>query len=134
MGGIPLKSIRNFSEQGLKEVIESTKKSGADAIRLKGGAGRAVGVCIKHVVESMVLDIQSLLPVSSPQSGSLELGGENYDLSGVSLSLPTRVGRTGVISVEKPAISHEESVGLRDSAESLREVLQGLASAPALSR
>ena len=115
INGVPLQSIPGVTDEAIKEVVEITRKSGAEVIRLKGGAGRAVGVSIKEVVEAVALDSDAVLPVSAPQKGAL-------GISGISLSLPTVVGRSGVKAIYEPAVSEEETAGLLKSAESLKEV------------
>ncbi len=115
IGGVPMSSIPNYVEE-INEVFEFTRKSGAEVIRLKGGAGRAVGVSIKEVVEAIALNSDKVLPVSSWQKGTL-------GISDISLSLPTKVGRAGVIQVIEPAVSESEREGLHKSAQSLKDVL-----------
>lgn len=117
VGGVPFASIPEYSEESVRAVFEFTRKSGAEVIRLKGGAGRAVGVSIKEVVEAIALDSEAVLPVSSPQKGKL-------GISDISISLPTKVGRAGVIEVLEPTVSPEEREGLHKSAASLKEVLK----------
>jgi L-lactate dehydrogenase len=113
--GVPLTSYRGVTEQSVKDVFEFTRKSGAEVIRLKGGAGRAVGVSIKEVVEAIALDSHAILPVSSVQNGKL-------GISDISLSLPTVVGRHGVVEVVEPVVSSEEKELLHKSAASLKEI------------
>lgn len=115
VGGVPLSSLPNYNEE-ISGVVEFTRKSGAEVIRLKGGAGRAVGVSIKEVVEAIALNSDKVLPVSSWQKGTL-------GISDISLSLPTKVGRKGITEVLEPAVSEDERVGLHKSAESLKSVL-----------
>src|SRR5471030_1152013 len=115
LGGVPLSSIPNYEEE-IQEVFEFTRKSGAEVIRLKGGAGRAVGVSIKEVVESISLNTEKVLPVSSWQKGTL-------GISEISLSLPTKVGRKGVVQVIEPVVNDMEREGLHKSAQSLKDVL-----------
>jgi L-lactate dehydrogenase len=115
IGGVPMASIPGYSEQ-VQEVFDFTRKSGAEVIRLKGGAGRAVGVSIKEVVEAIALDTDALLPVSTIQNGAL-------GISGIALSMPTKVGRHGVVQVIEPAVSGEEKAALHKSAESLKSVM-----------
>jgi L-lactate dehydrogenase len=115
VNGVPLSSVAGYSEEAAKGVFEFTKKSGAEVIRLKGGAGRAVGVSIKEVVEAIALDSEAILPVSALQSGKL-------GISDISLSLPTKVGRRGVVEILEPTVSDAESDGLHKSAESLKSV------------
>jgi L-lactate dehydrogenase len=116
VGGVPLASIPGYSAEAVQGVFDFTKKSGAEVIRLKGGAGRAVGVSIKEVVEAIALNTEKILPVSSWQKGTL-------GISDISLSLPTKVGRAGVIKVLEPSVSLEERESLHKSAESLKSVL-----------
>ena len=113
--GVPLTSYPGVTEQSVKDVFEFTRKSGAEVIRLKGGAGRAVGLSIKEVVEAIALDSHAILPVSSVQHGKL-------GISDISLSLPTVVGRHGVVEVIEPVVSDEEKELLHKSAASLKEI------------
>jgi L-lactate dehydrogenase len=50
--------------------------------------------------------------------------GSFQPVFGVTLSLPSVVGRVGVISVLQPDLSAEERLGLEKSAESLRKALE----------
>lgn len=115
VGGVPLSTLPNY-EAEVQGVFEFTRKSGAEVIRLKGGAGRAVGVSIKEVVEAIALDSEKVLPVSSVQHGKLEI-------SDIALSLPTKVGRKGIVEVLEPAINRTEKEALHKSAQSLKDVL-----------
>jgi L-lactate dehydrogenase len=115
IGGVPLSSIPGYDAE-IQEVFEFTRKSGAEVIRLKGGAGRAVGVSIKEVVEAIALNTEKVLPVSSWQKGTL-------GISDISLSLPTKVGRKGVVEVIEPTVNEKEREGLHKSAQSLKDVL-----------
>lgn len=115
IGGVPMSSIPDYDAQ-IQGVFEFTRKSGAEVIRLKGGAGRAVGVSIKEVVEAIALDSDAVLPVSTKQTGCL-------GISDISLSMPTVVGRRGAKSILTPAVSAEEKAGLEKSAESLKAIL-----------
>src|SRR5262249_31484555 len=81
VGGVSLSSLPGYSAEAVQSVFDFTKKSGAEVIRLKGGAGRAVGVSIMEVVQNIALNTGAILPVSSRQNGKL-------GISGISLSLP----------------------------------------------
>jgi L-lactate dehydrogenase len=114
IGGVNMNSIPAFNDELGEEIFQFTKKSGAEVIRQKGGAGRAVGISIKEVVEGIALDDGRLLPVSSAQNGVL-------GISDISLSLPTVVGRAGAVEVWEPAVSDSERELLHKSAASLKE-------------
>ncbi|MFM9872174.1 MAG: malate dehydrogenase [Fimbriimonadaceae bacterium] len=113
INGVSMHSIPGFTSELGVEIFESTKKSGAIVIAQKGGAGRAVGVSIKEVVEAIALDNHKLLPVSAAQSGKL-------GIKDISLSLPTVVGRHGVVDIYEPAVSDSERELLLKSAEALK--------------
>ena len=115
VNGISLASLPGYSDETAAGIFDFTKKSGAEVIRLKGGAGRAVGISIKVVVEAMALDQGAILPVSAMQDGKL-------GLTDVCFSLPTVVGRNGVKSIIEPKASDGEREGLLKSAESLKAV------------
>lgn len=115
VNGVSIQSLNGFNQDEANGIFDFTKKSGAEVIRLKGGAGRAVGVSIMEVVHAAALDNGALLPVSAMQNGKL-------GISGVCLSLPTRVGRKGVMDVLEPACTEEERDLLHKSAESLKSV------------
>lgn len=116
VNGVSIASVPGYTEEAAHGVFDFTKRSGAEVIRLKGGAGRAVGVSIKEVVEAIALDSDAVLPVSATQSGKL-------GISGVALSLPTVVGARGVKDIYEPAVTDAEREALHRSAESLKSVL-----------
>lgn len=116
VGGVPMSSVPGITPDEVNAVFDFTKKSGAEVIRMKGGAGRAVGVSIREVVHAIALDSDAILPVSSVQKGTL-------GISDIALSLPTKVGRGGVVQVLEPAVNESEREGLMKSAQSLKEVL-----------
>lgn len=115
INGVSIASLNGFTQEKGDAIFDATKKSGAEVIRLKGGAGRAVGVSIMEVVHAAALDSGALLPVSSLQGGTL-------GINDICLSLPTRVGRKGVVEVLEPKVSDGEREGLMKSAESLKNV------------
>ena len=113
INGVSVKSIPGWNDSSAATLFDVTKKSGATVIAQKGGAGRAVGISIKEVVEGIALDDGRLLPVSAAQTGKL-------GIKDISLSLPTVVGRKGVVEIYEPAVSDAEREGLLKSAESLK--------------
>jgi L-lactate dehydrogenase len=113
----PLSSAPGYSEQVVREAFASARGAGAECLRLKGGAGYAVGLAVRQVVEAILTDSGATLPVSTVHSDEY---GE------VAFSLPTRVGRRGVLGLAKVALAEEEHRALQESAETLRETIAGL--------
>lgn len=110
VGGVALTSIMSPHEQ--RQLFERTRGSGAEVIKRKGGAGYAVGLTIAEVIHSIALDQQRVLPVSSQMSGQ-------YGVRGVSLSIPTVVGRDGVVEHYTPELWPKELAGIQKSARAL---------------
>ncbi|MCS6949759.1 MAG: L-lactate dehydrogenase [Armatimonadota bacterium] len=114
--GVPLQGLPGYDPAKMEEIFDFTKRSGAEVIRLKGGAGYAVGVAIREVVHAILLDRQQILPVSSLLTGL-------YGIEDVCLSVPTIIGRKGVIQQIEMQLSDNELQALRRSAEVLKETL-----------
>lgn len=116
INGVGMGSIPGFTSELGNQIFEATKTSGATVIKQKGGAGRAVGVSIKEVVEAIALDNGKLLPVSAAQTGVM-------GISDISLSLPTVVGARGVKAIWEPQATEQERELLHKSAESLKATM-----------
>jgi len=119
VNGIPLASLPGFTPAAAEEIFQKTKTSGADAIRLKGGAGFCVGLAISHLLKAIANDRRTLLPVSTLQQGVMEI-------QNVSLSLPTIVAKAGALEVVEPAVSERERAALMESAEILKRTLSSI--------
>jgi len=90
VAGVSLLKFPNFNTAAQQRVFDRTKTSGAEAIKLKGGAGYAVGLTIAEVIHAIALNQEKVLPVST------QLTGE-YGIRGTCTSLPTLINRSGVI-------------------------------------
>lgn len=114
--GTPLLKYPGATASFQNQIFERTQKSGAEVIARKGGAGYAVGVSIAEVVHAIALDRRRILPVSSFIKGP-------YGISDVCLSVPTVVGRAGVIKHVEVELWPKELSGLQASARALKETL-----------
>jgi L-lactate dehydrogenase len=133
--GLPLEKFPGWTPNLGEELFQRTKGSGAEVIKLKGGAGFAVGVSIAEVIHAVALDRRRILPVASLLNGT-------YGVKDVCLSVPTVVGRAGVEQTLEIDLWPKEVSALQHSAQVLREtidtVLKGnpgaKASSPAAAR
>lgn len=116
INGVPLCSFPNYDEARVKGIFDFTKKSGAEVIRLKGGAGYAVGLAIKVVVDAVILDKKAILPVSSLMQCYM-------GINDVCFSVPTVVGRGGVEKLIEIALSDDEKAALINSANVLKQTI-----------
>jgi L-lactate dehydrogenase len=114
--GFSLKNYPDLSSSTKVKIFERTRQSGAEIIRLKGGAGWAVGTAIAVLVHAIVLDQRRMLPVSSLQTGT-------YGLSDVCLSVPTIVGYKGIVKHLEMELWSRELQELKNSASLLKRTL-----------
>ncbi|CAN5876056.1 lactate/malate dehydrogenase family protein [soil metagenome] len=114
--GLPLEKFPGWTPGTAEALFVRTKGSGAEVIKLKGGAGFAVGLSIAEVIHSIALDQRRILPVSSLVSGP-------YRMRDVCISVPTVVGRSGVEAQLEIDLWPKEISALQHSAQVLRETI-----------
>lgn len=117
VAGLPLDKYPGWTPALANQLFTRTRGSGAEVIKRKGGAGFAVGIAIRDVIESIALDRRCVLPVSSVQNGC-------YGIRDVALSVPTVVGRTGVLDRMEIDLWPKEVQGMRSSGAALRKTLE----------
>jgi L-lactate dehydrogenase len=117
LAGLPLDKHPSWSPNLASELFQRTKGSGAEVIKGKGGAGFAVGIAIRDVIHSIALDQRRILPVSTVQNGCC------YGIRDVALSVPTVVGRAGLVDRLQIDLWPKEIQALRNSGGVLRQTL-----------
>jgi L-lactate dehydrogenase len=115
--GLPLEKFPGWSQAKGEALFNRTRGSGAEVIKLKGGAGFAVGISIREVVQAIALDSKRILPVSSLVSGT-------YGVRDVCLSVPTVVGRRGVEAQLEIELWPKEISAIQHSGQVLRETIE----------
>jgi len=114
LDGFPLLKFPGVTPTFQNQIFERTQKSGAEVISRKGGAGYAVGVAIREVIDCIALDRRRVLPVSSHIKGA-------YGIRDISISVPTVVGRAGVVQHVELELWPKEMQGLQASAKALKD-------------
>jgi L-lactate dehydrogenase len=114
--GLPLEKFPGWTSSQAEALFARTKGSGAEVIKLKTGAGFAVGLSIREVVHSVALDSKRILPVSSLVRGT-------YGMNDVCISVPTVIGRQGVEAQLEIEVWPKETSALQHSAQVLRETI-----------
>jgi len=102
-------------ERIAKEVVTAAER----IIRGKGATNYAVGLAATRVIEAILRDENSVLPVSSLIDG-------RYGLSDVCLSLPSLVNKSGVAAMLDVPMSDTELELLKASAKEVRAVAASL--------
>jgi L-lactate dehydrogenase len=117
--GLPLERFPSWNASVADALLARTRGSGAEVIKLKGGAGFAVGLSIRAVVHAVALDQQRILPVSTLVNGP-------YGIRDVCISIPTVVGRKGGESQLEIELWPKEISALQHSAQVLRETIEAV--------
>jgi L-lactate dehydrogenase len=114
VGGFPLLKFPGVTPAFQSQIFERTQKSGAEVISRKGGAGYAVGVAIREVIDAIALDRRRVLPISSHVKGV-------YGIRDVCISVPTVVGRGGALKHIEVELWPKELAALQASAKALKD-------------
>jgi len=114
VNGLPLTKWPGFTQGVQNQLFESTKTSGAQVLRRKGGAGWAVGISVAEVIHAVALDKHRVWPISSALNGE-------YGIHKTCMSVPTIVGRRGVTKRLEIELWPKEVSALQVSAAALDE-------------
>ena len=98
-----------------KEVEAAVKYANIEIIEGTGASQHGIGIVTARIVEAILRDERLVAPV-----------GTYHNQYGVTLSLPSVIGSTGVVEVLNPTLDEEESRALNASAEALRKALDGV--------
>ena len=114
--GLPLEKFPGWTNQTADALFTKTKGSGAEVIKMKGGAGFAVGLAIREVIHAIALDSKRILPVASLVEGA-------YGMRDVCISVPTVVGRKGAEKQLEIELWSKEVAALQKSGQVLRDTI-----------
>jgi L-lactate dehydrogenase len=124
IGGVP---VRDWSVPGrpslddgaLDHIAHEVVTAAEQIIGGKGATNFAVGLATAGIIEAVLHDERSVLPVSSLLSGQ-------YGIEDVCLSLPSIVDGLGVDAVLTPPLTDHEVGALRGSADTVRRTERSL--------
>ncbi|MFT3788483.1 MAG: NAD(P)-binding domain-containing protein [Tepidisphaeraceae bacterium] len=100
-----------------QKMIDLAKQSAWDVYRVKGYTNYAVAMAAHMIVEAIVKDLRTTMPVSVKIDGYC-------GVTGVCLSVPCVIGRQGVHLRLQPALDEREQGLFRASAEVVRGVIE----------
>lgn len=87
VSGIPIKEL--LTPKQIERIVQLTRTSGADVIRLKGATIHAPGVVIAIMVDAVLRGRNRVMSVSTCLEGE-------YGQSGISIGVPVVLGKNGV--------------------------------------
>lgn len=123
IGGVPLsqweEQTGQLSLQRRNEITERVVGAAYEVIEGKGATNYAIGLAGTRIIQAILRDEHSVLPVSAMLHGW-------HGIEGVCMSVPQIVGRRGVTKPLELPVSAQELIGLQRSAEHIRAVAASL--------
>lgn len=118
IGGIPLNDF--ITEEGSREIFEKTRKVAAEVIALKGATVYAPGNAVATMVESVIKDKKSVIPVSTLLEGQ-------YAANDICIGVPAVVGADGVEKIIELKLDSFERDVFDKGVSSVRAAIDALA-------
>ena len=123
IGGMSMKEFCSFTNRcsldDLDKMYNNVKNAAYEIIEKKGATFYAIAVAVERIVECIAGDENSILTVSSVFDGQ-------YGIYDVALSVPTKVGGSGIEKILEVPFNDEELKGLKKSADTLKKSLNEL--------
>ena len=123
VGGVPVASLLRSRGERIGELRQQLERevryANISIIEGHDASQYGIGIVSARIAEMVLNDERAVVPIGSYQKKF-----------GVTLSLPSVVGRAGVIEVLEPEMSEEEREGLRKSADSLQQALERVRTRP----
>jgi L-lactate dehydrogenase len=117
IGGVPLPRLLQERGENLADLRMKVEKdvryANITIIEGHDASQYGIGIVSARIAEMVLRDERSAIPIGSYQREF-----------GVTLSLPSIVGRNGVVAILPPDLSSDERAGLQKSAENLRKALE----------
>lgn len=124
ISGIPLMDFAETKgithhEQEMDRIYHEVRDSAYSIIAKKGATYYGIARAVARICSCIVNDEKTMLPIS------VELNGE-YGLSGLSLSIPSIVGKGGAETILELPLNVRERRQLADSAKALSNVIKDI--------
>lgn len=115
VGGIPITKL--LSPEAVARLANRTVNGGAEIVELfkTGSAFYAPSAAITQMVEAVILDKKQVIPCAVYFQGE-------YGLDDTFLSVPVKLGRTGVEEIIELELNTEEKAALAGSARAVQEL------------
>jgi malate dehydrogenase len=117
IGGIPLNDF--IPKEKTTEIFENTKNVAAEVIALKGATVYAPGNAVATMIEAVVKNKRSVIPVSALLEGE-------YGYEDVCIGVPAIVGKEGIQKVIELKLNNSEQNIFDKGINSIKEAIQAL--------
>ena len=124
VSGIPLNDFCEMRghfnhEASMEEIANRVKNSAYEIIAKKHATYYGIAMSVKRICECIMRDEKSILPISTIMHGE-------YGIENIALSMPAIVGVNGVETHVPISLNEEEAQKLKESADALKKVIDGL--------
>lgn len=117
IGGQKLLDLPGINEEMIVDAYKKTRDAAYKIIEAKGATYYAIGVVVTKIMQAIFSDSKMVYPLSVPLS-------DYFGFSGVALSVPCVLGKTGVETVMKVDLNEAELEKMKRSVEALKPYCQ----------
>lgn len=110
---------KNCSPEVKNEIFNRVKNAAYEIIQRKGATYYAIALAVRRIVEAIIRNENSILPVSSVINNL-------YGIEDVAISLPAVVNKNGVVKVFDIPLTDEEKKALTNSAQIIKSIINSL--------
>jgi malate dehydrogenase len=119
ISGIPITTL--LSKNQIENIVNKTRSSGADVIRLKGATTYAPGAVIAMMADAVLKGRNRVMSVSTCPQGE-------YSCSAVSIGVPVVLGKNGVERIIELNLSEESQMLFEKSVAKVKKAIETLPS------
>lgn len=119
ISGIPITTL--LSKNQIEKIVDKTRTSGADVIRLKGATTYAPGAVIAMMADAVLKGRNRVMSVSTCPQGE-------YSCSAVSIGVPVVLGKNGVERIIELKLSEESQKLFEKSVAKVKKAIETLPS------
>lgn len=115
----PLKDLLSLDE--ISEIVEKTRRGGAEIVSyLKtGSAFYAPAACVMRMLQSIIENREDVLSVCTYLEGE-------YGLQNVCISVPAKVGKSGILEIVEWNLDQDEKKELNEAANGIKNNIKAL--------
>jgi len=117
VSGIPIKDL--LEKEQIEKIVNLTKTSGADVIKLKGATTYAPAVVIAIIVDAVLRGRNRVMGVSTFLQGE-------YGFSNISIGVPVILGKNGVERILELKLSAKANTQFKKSALIIEDMINNL--------
>lgn len=108
-----------YNQAGLDKCFTDARDAAYEIIKGKGATYFGIGIALARITKAIFCDQKVLLTVGVYQDGK-------YGIDGIYLPVPARVGKDGIVEVQKLNISAKEQEQLEASATQLQGIINNI--------